>query len=594
MAAAVTDGFDQIGENPYEPLFGNGTVSAEGLTNMSEQLVLASVGTAIAALVFANLLHRCKITFIPESLIAVALGCLLSIGLYKSEWGGQKDYLSKPVEYALFSLSLKLYCLPIIIFEAGWSLRQRDFFSQIGYILLLAIIGTSISVVVVAKLMLATSQYHGITDERTAYAFASLISSTDPVATLSTFGTMNVDPLLFILVFGESQINDAVAITLFEAINSGDGSTSFGQLCLHVFVLFFGSLGLGIAFAVVSIMIMRATRLGHSSADAILFLLFTPFAMYALAEQCKMSGIITVLFGSIVFGAYAPPHLTQEATTFASFLLKQAASVGDLIVFLNCGLQVVHVSERGLVMGCWVMLICLVARAAAVFPMSWICNSIKWCVSQRIETEKRHFITWKHQVMLWHSGLRGGIGLVLALELGEYVDHSNEGAKSELVDATFVMICVYLLVFGGSTGFVLQLIGLPWGTQVPEDASLYGASDQSGMFYHLGNKFRATILKPMLVGKHPHCESSLATQNVATEVIRNAVERESSTYFGDRKRSSMMRLVPSAVERFHSVSMFGSMDPAHVEEVEDAMCDSGSSSDGGRLKRPLLSAARSL
>lgn len=550
---------------------------------MSEQLVLASVGTAIAALVFANLLHRCKITFIPESLIAVALGCLLSIGLYKSEWGGQKDYLSKPVEYALFSLSLKLYCLPIIIFEAGWSLRQRDFFSQIGYILLLAIIGTSISVVVVAKLMLATSQYHGITDERTAYAFASLISSTDPVATLSTFGTMNVDPLLFILVFGESQINDAVAITLFEAINSGDGSTSFGQLCLHVFVLFFGSLGLGIAFAVVSIMIMRATRLGHSSADAILFLLFTPFAMYALAEQCKMSGIITVLFGSIVFGAYAPPHLTQEATTFASFLLKQAASVGDLIVFLNCGLQVVHVSERGLVMGCWVMLICLVARAAAVFPMSWICNSIKWCVSQRIETEKRHFITWKHQVMLWHSGLRGGIGLVLALELGEYVDHSNEGAKSELVDATFVMICVYLLVFGGSTGFVLQLIGLPWGTQVPEDASLYGASDQSGMFYHLGNKFRATILKPMLVGKHPHCESSLATQNVATEVIRNAVERESSTYFGDRKRSSMMRLVPSAVERFHSVSMFGSMDPAHVEEVEDAMCDSGSSSDGGAV-----------
>lgn len=550
---------------------------------MAEQLVLASVGTAIVVLVLANLLHRCKITFIPESLIAVALGGVLSIGLYKSEWGGQRNYLSQPVEYALFSLSLKLYCLPIIIFEAGWSLRQRDFFSQIGYILLLAIVGTSISVVVVAHLLLATSQYHGITDSRTAFAFASLISSTDPVATLSTFGTMNVDPLLFILVFGESQINDAVAITLFEAINSGDGSTSFGELCLHVFILFFGSLGLGIAFAGVSIMIMRATRLGHSAADAILFVLFTPFAMYALAEQCKMSGIITVLFGSIVFGAYAPPHLTQEATTFASFLLKQAASVGDLIVFLNCGLQVVHVSQRGLVMGCWVMLICLVARAAAVFPMSWICNSIKWCVSQRIETERRHFITWKHQVMLWHSGLRGGIGLVLALELGEYVDHSNEhpGAKHELVDATFVMICVYLLVFGGSTGFVLQLVGLPWGTQVPEDASLYGASDQSGMFYHMGNKFRATILRPLLVGKHPHCESGLATHNVATEVIRTAVERESSTYFGDRKRSSMMGLAPSAVERFHSVSMFGSMDPAHVEEVEDAMCESSSSSDAG-------------
>jgi len=585
---------DSISEDPFDLLFnGNCDISAEGMTDMAEQLVLASVGTAILVVVIANLMHRCNISVIPESLIAVALGAGLGFVLYKSSWGGQSDYLSEPLFYALFSLSLKLYALPIIIFESGWSLRQRDFFSQIGYILLLAIVGTSISVLVVAQLLLATSDYHHITDPRTAYAFASLISSTDPVATLATFGTMNVDPLLFILVFGESQINDAVAITLFESINSGATAT-LGELGLHVLLLFFGSLGLGVGMAMVLIMIMRFTRLGHSAADSMLYLLFTPFCMYAAAEQVKLSGIITVLFGSIVMGAYAPPHLTQEATTFASFLLKQAASVGDLIVFLNCGIQVVHVSERGLTMGCWVMLICLIARAAAVFPMSWFCNSIKWCVSQRIPTEKRHYITWKHQVMLWHSGLRGGIGLVLALELGEYVNENNhsETAKADLVDATFVMICVYLLVFGGSTGFVLQLLGLPWGAQVPEDACLYRSTDQSGIFYHLGQKVRSYVLKPILVGPHPYCETGLATQNVASEVIQNAVTREGSNLFGDRRRTSMMLVPADSAQRFHSVSMFGTMDPAHVEEVEDATC--GESSQGSPLLQPLIPARSAL
>ncbi|CAE7317712.1 Slc9a8, partial [Symbiodinium pilosum] len=133
---------------------------------------------------------------------------------------------------------------------------------------------------------------------------------------------------------------------------------------------------------------------------------------------------------------------------------------------------------------------------------------------------------------------------------------------------------VYLLVFGGSTGFVLQLLGLPWGSQVPDDASLYGETDQSGIFYHAGNKVRSYVLKPLLVGKHPHCEAGLAAQNITVDVIRTAMERESSNYFGDRKRTSMTGLANGAVERYHSVSMFGTMDPAHVEEVEDAMCGS--------------------
>lgn len=48
----------------------------------------------------------------------------------------------------------------------------------------------------------------------TSFAFGSLISAVDPVATIAIFNALNVDPVLNMLVFGESILNDAVSIVL--------------------------------------------------------------------------------------------------------------------------------------------------------------------------------------------------------------------------------------------------------------------------------------------------------------------------------------------------------------------------------------------
>lgn len=48
--------------------------------------------------------------------------------------------------------------------------------------------------------------------------FGSLISATDPVAVLSIFKELAVDSDLFYLIFGESILNDAVSIILYNKI----------------------------------------------------------------------------------------------------------------------------------------------------------------------------------------------------------------------------------------------------------------------------------------------------------------------------------------------------------------------------------------
>jgi len=47
-----------------------------------------------------------------------------------------------------------------------------------------------------------------------SFAFGSLISAVDPVATLAIFHALDVEPVLYMLVFGESVLNDAVSIVL--------------------------------------------------------------------------------------------------------------------------------------------------------------------------------------------------------------------------------------------------------------------------------------------------------------------------------------------------------------------------------------------
>ena len=46
--------------------------------------------------------------------------------------------------------------------------------------------------------------------------FGALISSTDPIATLGILKSAGANPLLYDLIFGESALNDCIAIVVFH------------------------------------------------------------------------------------------------------------------------------------------------------------------------------------------------------------------------------------------------------------------------------------------------------------------------------------------------------------------------------------------
>ncbi|KAJ1472261.1 Cation/H+ exchanger [Baffinella frigidus] len=108
------------------------------------------------------------------------------------------------------------------MWQSGYCLKKATFFRNFPTILVLAVFGTIISAMIVGVGTFWLGQ-KGIIYELSflnSIVYGALLASTDPVATLAIFQALKVDETLYMLAFGESVINDAVSIVLFETVLS--------------------------------------------------------------------------------------------------------------------------------------------------------------------------------------------------------------------------------------------------------------------------------------------------------------------------------------------------------------------------------------
>ena len=106
--------------------------------------------------------------------------------------------------------------------------RRKHFFQNFTAITLFAVVGTFISTFIIAYATYTVGRLGWVAVDVSSPAesllFGALISAVNPVATLSVMDIImgaespgeKCDPLLYSLVFGESVLNDAVAIVLFH------------------------------------------------------------------------------------------------------------------------------------------------------------------------------------------------------------------------------------------------------------------------------------------------------------------------------------------------------------------------------------------
>src|ERR1700744_4399403 len=125
---------------------------------------------------------------------------------------------------------------------------KANFFRNIGAILTFAFAGTFISAVVLGLVIFIWTSMN-LDGVRVSFidaiAVGATLSATDPVTILAIFNAYKVDPKLYTIIFGESILNDAIAIVLFETAQNAAGKslTIFSLFeSIGIFLLvFFGS-----------------------------------------------------------------------------------------------------------------------------------------------------------------------------------------------------------------------------------------------------------------------------------------------------------------------------------------------------------------
>eukprot|EP00282_Hemiselmis_andersenii_P021725 CAMPEP_0172036982 /NCGR_PEP_ID=MMETSP1041-20130122/22473_1 /TAXON_ID=464988 /ORGANISM="Hemiselmis andersenii, Strain CCMP439" /LENGTH=560 /DNA_ID=CAMNT_0012694285 /DNA_START=130 /DNA_END=1812 /DNA_ORIENTATION=+ len=448
--------------------------SDDGVDSHTAALTGTAVTLVLVCTFGGNLMQRLNNAywFSSETTLAIFLGFCASMPF--CGW--------KPFDHVFteeFDTIFFLYLLPPIIFESGYDLNQKDFFRNFAAILSFAVLGTVISTTVMGAGLFSLAQGGMITgingtSTKEAMKFGSLMSATDPVATLAVLGSLNVEPQLYSLVFGESVLNDAVAIVLFQTVHKLPDSDSFtltwaqtGKIVATFTGVGLGSIIIGICFGVFAAVVTRKfVRDAHSHSE-VTIILSIAYLSFLVSDALGFSGLMTVFFCGVMMSHYAKYNISESGRETCGSVARVLAYLSETVLFIYfgfiilptlssaCDRQDKYEISWGLFF--WTFLLANVARAAHIVPLTLLLNA-----SKRTSAAKRTRISMKSMFVIWFAGLRGAIAFALSLTF--------DGPNRRYVIPCVVLIILFTnVILGQATAPLLHLLNIRTGVVVGDD-----------------------------------------------------------------------------------------------------------------------------
>ncbi|CAA3028940.1 sodium hydrogen exchanger 6-like [Olea europaea subsp. europaea] len=441
--------------------------------------ILLQIMMLVLSFVLGHVLRRHRVYYLPEASASLLIGLIVGgLANISNTETSIRTWFNFHEEFFFLFLLPPIILYPcandFLLTQSGFSLQPKPFFSNFGAIITFAILGTFIASVVTGILVyLGGAMY--LTYKLPfveCLMFGALISATDPVTVLSIFQELGTDVNLYALVFGESVLNDAMAISLYRTMSLVRSNMSSGQNFFMIIVrfveTFFGSMSAGVGVGFTSALIsfeLLYSFLSYKSftknlfkyagldidnlqnLESCLFVLF-PYFSYMLAEGLGLSGIVSILFTGIVMKHYSYSNLSDSSQKFVSAFFHLISSLAETFVFIYMGFDIAMEQHSWSHVGFifFSILFIGIARAANVFSCGYLVNMFRPVHRQ---------IPPKHQKALWYSGLRGAMAFALALQS---VHDLPEGHGQTIFTATTAIVVLTVLLIGGSTGTMLEAL----------------------------------------------------------------------------------------------------------------------------------------
>ncbi|XP_069348132.1 sodium/hydrogen exchanger 3 isoform X2 [Eulemur rufifrons] len=391
---------------------------------------------SLAKIVF-HLSHKIT-SVVPESALLIVLGLVLG-GIV---WAA--DHIAS---FTLTPTVFFFYLLPPIVLDAGYFMPNRLFFGNLGTILLYAVVGTVWNAATTG-LSLYGVFLSGLMGELQAglldfLLFGSLIAAVDPVAVLAVFEEVHVNEVLFIIVFGESLLNDAVTVVLYDVFSAfvalgGDQVT--GVDCVKGIVSFFvvslGGTLLGVAFAFLLSLVTRFTK--HVRIIEPGFVFVISYLSYLTSEMLSLSAILAITFCGICCQKYVKANISEQSATTVRYTMKMLASSAETIIFMFLGISAVDplIWTWNTAFILLTLVFISVYRAIGVVLQTWVLNRYRMVQLELID-----------QVVLSYGGLRGAVAYALVVLLDkDQVKEKNLFVSTTIIVIFFTVILQWLKV----------------------------------------------------------------------------------------------------------------------------------------------------
>lgn len=424
----------------------------------------------MSALWSSYFLQQRRIKAVHETVLSIFCGMIVGLIIRMSPGHYIQDAVKFNPGYFFNIL------LPPIILNSGYELHQANFFRNLGSILTFAIPGTFISALVVGIILYiwtALGLDNVSLEFVDALAVGATLSATDPVTILSIFNAYKVDPKLYTIIFGESLLNDAISIVMFETCQKFHGQpvrfSSFFQGVGLFLMTFTISTIIGIFIGILVALILKHSHIRrYPQIETCLVLLFA-YQSYFFSNGAHMSGIVSLLFCGITLKHYAYFNMSRRTQIATKYIFQLLAQLSENFIFIYLGLSLfteVELVFKPMLIIVAFIAIC-VARWSAVFPLSRFLNFFYRTRFERysagtLSTSAGNMINMpdeishSYQMMIFWAGLRGAVGVALAMGF------SGE-AKWTLLATVLVVVVLTVILFGGTTASMLEILGIKIG-----------------------------------------------------------------------------------------------------------------------------------
>lgn len=354
---------------------------------------------------------------------------------------------------------LMMVFLPALLFEAAYHLDFEKFRKVAPAVLLMAVPGVLAAVALTAggaHLALGLLGQDWFTVGH-AFLFGSMIAATDPISVLALFKSLGVTKRLYLLVEGESLLNDGVAVVVFLivaavlGIQTGHGHAphleGVQDIVVYGLKTFFwmgvgGTLVGGLVGALVSVL----TRQVDDKLIETALTVVVAYGSFLLAEHFHASGVLATVAAGVVLGSFGSRYGMSARTRVAVIdFWEFLAFFSNTFVFLLVGIELdvpSLVGASAMIGAAFVVVV--LARAVVVY------GSLPIVRLFRMEPIPA---AWGH-VLVW-GGLRGSLSMVLVIGL----PHDFPG-RTQLLLLVFGVVSVSLLLQAMTMKPLLSRLGL--------------------------------------------------------------------------------------------------------------------------------------